>query len=340
MKTNNLTILADMYGCPNRCKHCWLGHMPNKKMPDDSDELIVNYFKPYFHSITFYSWIREPDYCENYVERWQRDIQISVNTKPQRFELVSFWRLVRDKNYVRFLKSVGVNKVQLTFFGTEEITDWYVGRKGAYQELLRATEILIDNQIAPRWQVFINAENATDIIQLLAYSKELKLSERCKAFGGDFFFFIHSGSCDGENRKLYPLRINKEDIPVELIPYYINFSETKTEAELCEILAYDNNSFAYHNENEITLNIANNFDVYFNFTHMRPEWKIGNILTDDSTELIRRIINEDIPALRLARKTPTSELVKLFGNPQSHKIFDCVDDYKAYMLNEMIKEHS
>ena len=340
MKTNNLTILADMYGCPNRCKHCWLGHMPNKKMPDDSDELIVNYFKPYFHSITFYSWIREPDYCENYVERWQRDIQISVNTKPQRFELVSFWRLVRDKNYVRFLKSVGVNKVQLTFFGTEEITDWYVGRKGAYQELLRATEILIDNQIAPRWQVFINAENATDIIQLLAYSKELKLSERCKAFGGDFFFFIHSGSCDGENRKLYPLRINKEDIPVELIPYYINFSETKTEAELCEILAYDNNSFAYHNENEITLNIANNFDVYFNFTHMRPEWKIGNILTDDSTELIRRIINEDIPALRLARKTPTSELVKLFGNPQSHKIFDRVDDYKAYMLNEMIKEHT
>ena len=49
MKTNNLTILADMYGCPNRCKHCCLGHMPNKKMPDDSDELIVNYFKPYFH---------------------------------------------------------------------------------------------------------------------------------------------------------------------------------------------------------------------------------------------------------------------------------------------------
>lgn len=339
MKTNNLTILADMYGCPNRCKHCWLGHMPNKKMPDDSDELIVNYFKPYFHSITFYSWIREPDYCENYVERWQRDIQISVNTKPQRFELVSFWRLVRDKNYVRFLKSVGVNKVQLTFFGTEEITDWYVGRKGAYQELLRATEILIDNQIAPRWQVFINAENATDIIQLLVYSKELKLSERCKAFGGDFFFFIHSGSCDGENRKLYPLRINKEDIPVELIPYYINFSETKTEAELCEILAYDNNSFAYHNENEITLNIANNFDVYFNFTHMHPEWKIGNILTDDSSELVRRVIDEDIPALELARKTPVSELVSQFGNPLSHKIFDCVDDYKAYLLNEMIRLH-
>ncbi len=339
MKTNNLTILADMYGCPNRCKHCWLGHMPNRKIPDGSDELIVNFFKPHFHSITFYGWVREPDYCENYVERWQRDIQISVNANPQRFELASFWRLVSDENYVRFLKSVGVNTVQLTFFGTEEITDWYIGRKGAYQELLQATEILIDNQIAPRWQVFINTENATDIIQLLAHSKELKLSERCKAFGGEFSFFIHSGSCDGENRKLYPLRINKEDIPVDLIPYYINFSETKTEVELCELLANDNTCFAYHNENEITLNIANNFDVYFNFTHMLPEWKIGNILTDDSNELVRRVIDEDTPALRLARKMPVSELVSQFGNPLSHKIFDCVDDYKAYLLNEMIRLH-
>lgn len=340
MKTKDIIILTDMYGCPNRCKHCWLSHMPNIRMPESRDKLIVEYFKPFFHSVTFYSWVREPDYCDNYAERWEKDNEISVNAKPQRFELASFWRLARDKNYVRFLKSVGVDTVQLSFFGTEEITDWYVGRKGAYQELLQATEILIDNRIAPRWQVFINAENATDIIDLLAYSKELKLSERCKAFSRDFSFFIHSGSCDGENRKLYPLRINREAIPAELIPYYINFSETKTEVELCELLANDNTCFAYHNENEITLNIANNFDVYFNFTHMRPEWKIGNVITDDSSELVRRIINEDIPALRLARKTPTSELVKLFGNPQSHKIFDSVDDYKAYMLNEMIKEHS
>lgn len=339
MKTNNLTILADMYGCPNRCKHCWLGHMPNRRMPDGSDKLIVNYFKPHFHSITFYSWVREPDYCDNYAERWEKDNEISVNTKPQRFELASFWRLVRDENYARFLKSVGVETVQLTFFGTEVMTDWYVGRKGAYQELLQATEILIEHQIAPRWQVFINAENATDIIELLAYSKELKLSERCKAFGGEFSFFIHSGSCDGENRKLYPIRINKEDIPAELKPYYNNFSEAKTEADLCELLANDNTCFAYHNENEITLNIANNFDVYFNFTHMRPEWKIGNILTDDSSELVCTIINEDIPSLTLARNTPVSELVKRFGNPQSHKIFDCIDDYKAYLLNEMIRLH-
>ena len=206
--------------------------------------------------------------------------------------------------------------------------------------MLQATEILIEHQIAPRWQVFISTKNATDIKKLLAKSKELNLSERCNDFGEKFSFFIHSGSCDGENRELYPLRINKEEIPAELIPYYNNFSEAKTEAELCELLAKDNTCFVYHIENEITLNIANSFDVYFNFTHMRPEWKIGNILTDDSTELARRVIDEDVPALRIARKTPVSKLVSQFGNPLSHKIFDCIDDYKAYLLNEMVKAHS
>lgn len=79
---------------------------------------------------------------------------------------------------------------------------------------------------------------------------------------------------------------------------------------------------------------------FFTLTHRKLEEKNGSILIDSSDKLVRRIINEDIPALTRARNTPVSALVKCFGNPQSHKIFDCVDDYKAYLLNEMIKEHS
>ena len=46
-------------------------------MSDNSDEIIVNYFKPHFDSITFYSWLREPDFCNNYEQRWNKDNQIS-----------------------------------------------------------------------------------------------------------------------------------------------------------------------------------------------------------------------------------------------------------------------
>ena len=39
-----LTLVVDMNGCPNRCKHCWIGHMTNKKMDDNVDRWLVDYF--------------------------------------------------------------------------------------------------------------------------------------------------------------------------------------------------------------------------------------------------------------------------------------------------------
>jgi len=32
MKFEKITACLDMYGCPNRCKHCWLGNTPNGKL--------------------------------------------------------------------------------------------------------------------------------------------------------------------------------------------------------------------------------------------------------------------------------------------------------------------
>ena len=165
-KSRKLALVVDMYGCPNRCRHCWLGRLPNIPPENGADEMLVNSFRPYFEQIEYYSWLREPDFCGEYRARWERDKALSVNCEPQRFELASFWRLVRDGEYAKFLREVGVKVVQLTFFGGEETTDRYIGRKGAYSELLKATEILLQNGIAPRWQAFINAENKHEVCLL------------------------------------------------------------------------------------------------------------------------------------------------------------------------------
>lgn len=337
MISKSLTLVVDMYGCPNRCKHCWLGHMPNKEMEADADIWLVNYFRPYFNNITYYSWLREPDYCNNYVQRWYRDNQLSVNILPERFELASFWRIARDPKYILFLKEVGVKKVQLTFFGMEEMTDKYTGRKGAFNELLKATEILIENQIAPRWQAFINEENKNDVIKLLDLIVTLKLEERCRSFNADFKFFVHSGSCDGENRKLYDIRIEKNSIPKALIPYYMDYEKVITEQECCYLLMNDTSNVVYHNEDSIVLNISNTYDAYFNFTHMSEAWKIGNLKTDSPEEMIHKIVEEDTPALNLARKITVKELVAKYGNKLSQKAF-FIEDYKAYLLNRYLED--
>ncbi len=327
-----LTLAVDLFGCPNRCLHCWLGHMPNLPMPPEADAWIVERFKPYFERIEFFSWLREPDYCPDYRARWERDKALSVGLLPARFELASFWRLVRDADYAPFLRELGVPCVQLTFFGLEAATDRYVGRRGAFRELLQATEILLENGIAPRWQVFLNRENREEAVSLLRLSQELELSRRCAAIGRSFRFFVHAGSCDGENRKLYPIRIGKGEIPEPLLPYFLNPEGLFAERELCARWRDEEAPVLYHNEERIVIYVSNRFDLYFNFTHMRPEWRIGNLQREPMEELVRRILEEDIPALRTARSISLGELVRRYGDPASERAFE-EEDYKAWLLN-------
>ncbi len=337
MRKKALSVCVDMYGCPNRCRHCWLGHMPNKAMEAGSDEWLINLFRPYYESIAFYSWLREPDFCADYRARWERDKAISVNALPLRFELASFWRLVRDPDYVNFLKEVGTKCVQLTFFGLEAMTDRYIGREGAFRELMQATDILLKNGISPRWQCFINEENKDEIVRLLELSHEMRLSERCEEIGGSFKFFVHEGSCDGENLKLYPIRIAKEHIPAELIPYHLNYGELFSEAELCERLAGDDSHVALPDEEDTVLYVSNGYDLYFNYEHMKPEWRIGNLKADPIEEIMRRIDEEDTFALREVKCVTVGELVKRYGDPSSPRAFED-EDYKMYLLNAYLAE--
>ncbi len=331
-----LDLVVDMYGCPNRCKHCWLGHIEHSRMSDNADEFIVNYFKPYFDEIVFYSWMREPDFVNSYEERWERDKSLSVGGVPQRFELASFYRLCRDEHYVHFLKKVGVKEVQLTFFGMEEMTDKYVGRKGSFKELMTAANILMENGIIPRYQVFINEENKNEIVRLIEYLKENRELQKCDDKVIPFKLFIHEGSCDGENRKLYDIKISKNDIPKELIEYYLGYDELYSERECCEMLMNDRSSYVYHNADEIVLYITSDFSVYYNFTNMSENWKIGNMKEEEAGELVKKIISENTFALNKAREITLGELVKRYGDFKSDKAFS-LDDYKAYLLNNYIE---
>ena len=245
--------------------------------------------------------------------------------------------MVRDEEYVKFLKEVGVKKVQLTFFGLETMTDFYIGRKNAYNELLLATDILISNGIAPRWQAFIFEDNKNEIVKLLDVIDKLNLYERCASLGEEFKFFVHAGSCDGENIKQYPIRIQKENIPKQLIPYYLEYDNILEEKECVKLLSESYEKIVFEATDDIVLNISNDMNVYFNYTHMTKPWIIGNILKDDAKELVRKIVEGDTYALNMIRKCSYSELVKRYGDTTSTKVFT-LDDYKMYMINRYLED--
>ena len=130
-----IIVCLDMYGCPNRCKHCWLGGTPNGKLDIDDLKFVANEFRPFKDNLEVSDRYREEDYNDNYRELWQLTTELS-NTKTPHFENISYWRMVRDHEYAKWLVSLGVKAAQLTIFGDEATTDYFVGRKGAYKEML------------------------------------------------------------------------------------------------------------------------------------------------------------------------------------------------------------
>ena len=132
----SLTVCLDMCGCPNRCAHCWLGAVPNGSLTTDDLRFVAEQFRPFTSSLEVADWYREPDFHDDYKERWELCAALSDRQTPH-FELISYWRAVRDSTYLDWIKSQGVRTAQLTFFGGEALTDRCAGRKGAYQELVK-----------------------------------------------------------------------------------------------------------------------------------------------------------------------------------------------------------
>ncbi len=345
MKFQKLTVALDMYGCPNRCKHCWVGHTPNGKLTENDLIYVAQSFRPFADKIEVFDWYREPDYKDNYKRLWQLRTELSDSITPH-FELISVFRLVRDENYVKWLSSLGLKNAQLTLFGGEKTTDFYTGRHGAYKEILKAMDILIKNKISPRLQIFVNKDNIDELPLIERLIKDNNYAKRCETFGGNFSCFVHQGSCDGENEKLYNIRITRDDlnkIPLLLKNFTLKYFHTndlfdvsgRTESELYTELIADTsvNNFV---DNEPTFYVDNNFDVYPNKTTPMAFWRLGNLKIDGIDKVINTYLQNESIAQKVSATIHINEIVKVVGNSESMRLFD-KDDYIIYLINQYCK---
>lgn len=329
---HSLALALDMKGCPNRCKHCWMGRSPNGDMPEEDLSAAAADFAPFAEALEIHDWDREPDYSDRYRERWDLCCKLS-GPKPHQphFELASVWRLVRDEGYAPWLASLGVEAVQLTLFGGQETTDWYTGQKGAYREILQAIDILLQNGIAPRIQVFVNRQNLPELSHVEKLIEELDLDRRCREVGKDFACFVHQGSCDGENRRFYDVWVTPEDldkIPGRLAAGTLKHFKAKTllevfgqpEDELYRELLLDESTFSYVSDDPVFF-IDRNYDVYPNITTPSPIWCLGNWKKDGARAVLDAYTASRSTAQHTRLTVPVCRLVQAHGDPDSRRLF-------------------
>lgn len=337
----SIAVCLDMAGCPNRCKHCWLGHSPNGSLSRADLRFTADAFRPHTDKLTVYDWYREPDFCADYRERRELCIQLS-DEPPEHFELISVWRMAHDESYAPWLVSLGVRAAQLTIFGGRETTDFFTGRRGAYDDILRCIDTLLDHGIAPRLQFFVNRRNIGELPLAEKLIEDLKLEERCGSIGKEFAFFLHAGSCDGENERFYPDRITADDferIPKRLAELTLRhfgasdlsgvFGKPERElyAELC-----DDSSTADLRSDEPVFYVDSNFDVYPNFSAAEKHWCLGNLKADGVEKVLETYDANGSIAQNVRASIPLAELARANGSPTSERLFGR-DDYITYLLN-------
>lgn len=333
-------VIMDMYGCPNRCRHCWIRHDRNANIPVEDFIWLADQFKeykrdenPFFEELIFNTWYREPDYPDNYRELWELENRLSTGKVP-RFELASIWRLVRDKDYAQWLKDLGVEVVQLSFFGTEENTDYFRGRKGAYREHMQAIDILLGNGIVPRIQIFPFSTTIDDINRLYRVLQDIRLEERVNDIGKEFPCFLNTTGPIGQGFDLEEIRLRRSDIP-KLPEYLVEKTLThfksenvnilwRTEAELLPELLKENNPL--NEESEILAFMVNpDFNVYPNFGEIAEWWCLGNVKQGGLGKIIDTLVNRNNPGMKMNFEIPIRYFAEKYGKQDNERLWAKVD---------------
>ncbi|NLO49462.1 MAG: radical SAM protein [Clostridiales bacterium] len=339
---SNLGVMVDMAGCPNRCRHCWLGSHRNGHLSVSAFRNISEQFRNWrdengmaIKELGFFSWWREPDYRSDYKELWRLEQELSSPGCAQRFELLSTWRLAHDKDYANWAAALEPKACQVTFFGMEDNTDWGMRRNGAFMDQLTATERCLSAGIVPRWQLFITKRCLNELDEFLRLIYDLNLFKRCKKIGRKFEVFIGGIAPEGNGYEIDGLRPDESDlnlIPKELLAVsreglaMLGQSESKLLKELAES---DTPPNIYVNSPCLAINA--DYDVYPNIAEPTEWWRLGNLKTDGIDRILKRYRDEATPGMSINRTLPTSVLAKTYGDPNSKKLYDKSDLITRFM---------
>ncbi len=357
--TKKIGVALDMQGCPNRCRHCYLGFGTNQILSDYDLRWVASHFRHYLEtadttveSLTVSSYFREPDFSDEYRHLYELSEELS-DGKPERHELLSIWRLAHDRGYAAWAKSVGPQTCQISFFGMEETNDWFFRRKGAFTDALTATERLLDVGMKPRWQIFLTKRLVPEIDELLRLIDRLRLRERVHDLGSGFQLFMHMPGPDHEGRKIEYLRPTEEDVtslPEDILkPSRKHFRRDilwQSESELYAAILEDEETLpkderVLDEPSSFWFFVTNEWNVFSNVGTLEPWWKLGNLKKDSVETIIRRFEKDEIPGLDVLLNYPRDRLAREYGDPNGLKIYcgkgDLLNLYLAKYCEERWK---
>lgn len=339
-RSQKIAVTLDMAGCPNRCRHCWLGNPPNQRMPEETVRWVVQQFRewirpgesePFAKPMTVMTWYREPDFAPNYRALWELEKELSDEGEAVRFELLSIWRLAKDESYAQWAHDIGTQACQISFFGMEKNTDYLTRRRDSFKDSLLATERLLAVGIRPRWQLFLTERMVPELEEFVGLIHSMELDTRVRELGHEFEVFLQPVAPDGEAFHIEHLRPTVDvlsSIPGYLAEKTKGYQDAptleaclgKAEGEWLDELLQENKPFATYPATLAFL-VTPALDVFSNVGEPMPWWKLGNLRLEGVDRVMRCFENDQAPGLHGNFQVPVSHLAQRYGRQDSPYLY-------------------
>lgn len=158
-------LYVDAAGCPDTCRHCAVdGHQPyGALLSPDALHALKNMWGPL---TILYEPTAHPDFPSIY----QEDI-----AEPHGGWLVTNgYGLARRVDYEQVfigMRKMGIHTIVHTLHGLREHHDWFVCRKGAFDDILFATRRAKARGFTVYWQIYADGKGAADISELVELAR-------------------------------------------------------------------------------------------------------------------------------------------------------------------------
>jgi hypothetical protein len=169
-----MPVYVDGAGCTNACRHCAADGRPPHGAIYSADELreLAGIWEPVVLN-------HEPSAHPEFPEVMDPNVVLCEGVLA-----TNGFGLARAPGHgaiFRRLRQFGYTGVSFTLHGLEKNHDWFVRRKGAYQDILCASARTVEAGLGIHWNIFLDRRNLTDVPTLVELCRE--------AFGGS----LHMG---------------------------------------------------------------------------------------------------------------------------------------------------
>ena len=100
LSSREVAVTLDMAGCPNRCRHCWVGNHPNIHMSEKTLRWVINQYREYVHPTA-----STPFFDQIIVQTWYRGRKVwstGLYATVYKFDLIRRWLRLWGEEYRRF----------------------------------------------------------------------------------------------------------------------------------------------------------------------------------------------------------------------------------------------